>query len=127
MTTMESLIGLVNRIQQACTKLGDYGGSDSNSTFSSLLIATSLGSSSFRRRRRWSGTVASRTFQILNFILFYAILVYFLFYFIFGDENRVQGNLRFWRVSLDVTFYLEDQVLFLFPFSFLRFFVFLFF
>ncbi|CAL5195339.1 unnamed protein product [Lathyrus oleraceus] len=35
MTTMESLIGLVNRIQQACTKLGDYGGSDNN-TFSSL-------------------------------------------------------------------------------------------
>nr|CAN62293.1 hypothetical protein VITISV_024320 [Vitis vinifera] len=26
MTTMESLIGLVNRIQRACTVLGDYGG-----------------------------------------------------------------------------------------------------
>ncbi|XP_042384490.1 phragmoplastin DRP1E-like [Zingiber officinale] len=26
MTTMESLIGLVNRIQRACTMLGDYGG-----------------------------------------------------------------------------------------------------
>ncbi|XVE99896.1 hypothetical protein REPUB_Repub03eG0240600 [Reevesia pubescens] len=34
MTTMESLIGLVNRIQQACTVLGDYGGDDN--TFSSL-------------------------------------------------------------------------------------------
>ncbi|KAI4302854.1 hypothetical protein MLD38_038553 [Melastoma candidum] len=34
MTTMESLIGLVNRIQRACTMLGDYGGGDS--TFSSL-------------------------------------------------------------------------------------------
>ncbi|KAL5862444.1 hypothetical protein ACOSQ3_003740 [Xanthoceras sorbifolium] len=34
MTTMESLIGLVNRIQRACTVLGDYGGGDS--TFSSL-------------------------------------------------------------------------------------------
>lgn len=31
---MESLIGLVNRIQRACTALGDYGGGDS--TFSSL-------------------------------------------------------------------------------------------
>ncbi|EFJ06121.1 hypothetical protein SELMODRAFT_183216 [Selaginella moellendorffii] len=29
MTTMESLIGLVNRIQQACTVLGDYGGDSS--------------------------------------------------------------------------------------------------
>lgn len=32
---MESLIGLVNRIQRACTVLGDYGGADGNS-FSSL-------------------------------------------------------------------------------------------
>jgi len=32
---MESLIGLVNRIQRACTVLGDYGGDDGN-TFSSL-------------------------------------------------------------------------------------------
>ncbi|KAM0010620.1 putative Dynamin superfamily [Helianthus debilis subsp. tardiflorus] len=29
MATMESLIGLVNRIQRACTALGDYGGGDS--------------------------------------------------------------------------------------------------
>ncbi|XP_024992517.1 dynamin-related protein 1E-like [Cynara cardunculus var. scolymus] len=34
MATMESLIGLVNRIQRACTALGDYGGGDSE--FSSL-------------------------------------------------------------------------------------------
>lgn len=34
MTTMESLIGLVNRIQRACTVLGDHGGGDS--AFSSL-------------------------------------------------------------------------------------------
>ncbi|XP_056161792.1 phragmoplastin DRP1E isoform X1 [Syzygium oleosum] len=35
MATMESLIGLVNRIQRACTALGDYGGGD-NGAFSSL-------------------------------------------------------------------------------------------
>ncbi|VFQ66311.1 unnamed protein product [Cuscuta campestris] len=34
MSTMESLIGLVNRIQRACTALGDYGGGDN--AFSSL-------------------------------------------------------------------------------------------
>ncbi|KAM7471989.1 hypothetical protein LguiA_010172 [Lonicera macranthoides] len=34
MATMESLIGLVNRIQRACTALGDYGGGDND--FSSL-------------------------------------------------------------------------------------------
>ncbi|KAJ7950692.1 putative Dynamin [Quillaja saponaria] len=34
MATMESLIGLVNRIQRACTVLGDYGGDDN--TFYSL-------------------------------------------------------------------------------------------
>nr|GMD59433.1 dynamin-related protein 1E-like [Ipomoea batatas] len=33
-TTMESLIGLVNRIQRACTALGDHGGGDN--AFSSL-------------------------------------------------------------------------------------------
>ncbi|XP_010691975.2 phragmoplastin DRP1E [Beta vulgaris subsp. vulgaris] len=35
MSTMESLIGLVNRIQSACTVLGDHGGGG-DSTFSSL-------------------------------------------------------------------------------------------
>lgn len=34
MASMESLIGLVNRIQRACTALGDYGGG--NNAFSSL-------------------------------------------------------------------------------------------
>ncbi|KAL2892612.1 Dynamin-related protein 1E [Bienertia sinuspersici] len=34
MTTMESLIGLVNKIQRACTVLGDHGGGDSS--FASL-------------------------------------------------------------------------------------------
>jgi len=33
---MESLIGLVNRIQRACTVLGDYGGGDDGNSFSSL-------------------------------------------------------------------------------------------
>ncbi|GMH21629.1 hypothetical protein Nepgr_023471 [Nepenthes gracilis] len=35
MPAMDSLIGLVNRIQRACTVLGDYGGDDNNA-FSSL-------------------------------------------------------------------------------------------
>lgn len=35
MSTMESLIGLVNRIQRACTVLGDYGGGTGD-TFNSL-------------------------------------------------------------------------------------------
>ncbi|XP_076956257.1 phragmoplastin DRP1E-like [Bidens hawaiensis] len=32
MATMQSLIGMVNRIQRACTALGDYGGGDSSFT-----------------------------------------------------------------------------------------------
>ncbi|GAB2270821.1 Phragmoplastin drp1e [Dionaea muscipula] len=37
MTSMESLIGLVNRIQRVCTVLGDYGsGGDGSNAFSSL-------------------------------------------------------------------------------------------
>lgn len=34
MTTMESVNGLVNRLQRTCTALGDYGGVDT--AFSSL-------------------------------------------------------------------------------------------
>ncbi|KAD4982661.1 hypothetical protein E3N88_19332 [Mikania micrantha] len=44
MATMESLIGLVNRIQRACTALGDYGGGDT-------------GCSSIRCRRWWSDNI----------------------------------------------------------------------
>ncbi|GMH01812.1 hypothetical protein Nepgr_003651 [Nepenthes gracilis] len=36
MATMESLIGLVNRIQRACTVVGDYGGGKYDNAFSSL-------------------------------------------------------------------------------------------
>ncbi|KMZ66239.1 Dynamin [Zostera marina] len=36
MATMESLIGLVNRIQRACTVLGDHGGGDSGSSLPTL-------------------------------------------------------------------------------------------
>ncbi|XP_048634270.1 phragmoplastin DRP1E isoform X1 [Brassica napus] len=36
MTTMESLVGLVNRIQRACTVLGDYGGGTGDNAFNSL-------------------------------------------------------------------------------------------
>lgn len=50
MTTMESLIGLVNRIQRACTVIGDYGGGTGDNAFNSLceLSQPSPG-------RRWSG------------------------------------------------------------------------
>ncbi|KMZ63925.1 Dynamin [Zostera marina] len=36
MATMESLIGLVNRIQRACTVLGDYGGNEGGSSLPTL-------------------------------------------------------------------------------------------
>ncbi|XP_010934886.1 phragmoplastin DRP1E [Elaeis guineensis] len=36
MTTMESLIGLVNRIQRVCTVLGDFGDADSGATLPTL-------------------------------------------------------------------------------------------
>ncbi|KAK9757726.1 hypothetical protein RND81_01G182500 [Saponaria officinalis] len=48
MTTMESLIGLVNRIQRACTVLGDHGGGDSafNSLWESLPSVAVVGGQS---------------------------------------------------------------------------------
>jgi len=36
MATMESLIGLVNRIQRACTVLGDHGGGEGGSLWEAL-------------------------------------------------------------------------------------------
>ncbi|PWA49258.1 dynamin central domain-containing protein [Artemisia annua] len=48
MATMESLIGLVNRIQIACTALGDYGGGDSalNSLWDALPSVVVVGGQS---------------------------------------------------------------------------------
>lgn len=102
MTTMESLIGLVNRIQQACTKLGDYGGSDNN-TFSSLWEA--LPSVAVVGGQV---TNVTKIFQTLNFFSNFCLFINLC---VFGNDNRVPVSLRFWKVSLDVTFYLEDQVL----------------
>ncbi|GFY92059.1 DYNAMIN-like 1E [Actinidia rufa] len=42
MATMESLIGLVNRIQRACTALGDYGAGTPPSLLSGMLFPPSL-------------------------------------------------------------------------------------
>ncbi|KAI3826856.1 hypothetical protein L1987_00915 [Smallanthus sonchifolius] len=48
MATMDSLIGLVNRIQRACTVLGDYGGGDSalNSLWDALPSVVVVGGQS---------------------------------------------------------------------------------
>ncbi|KAM0854443.1 hypothetical protein ACQ4PT_050430 [Festuca glaucescens] len=46
MATMGSLIGLVNRIQQACTVLGDYGGRRRGSLWNSLPSVAVVGGQS---------------------------------------------------------------------------------
>jgi hypothetical protein len=84
---MESLIGLVNRIQQACTKLGDYGGSDNNNTFSSLWealpsVAVLGGQVTLLEPSKHS---ISTSFHFVLFLILY----------IYENENRVQVNLRF--------------------------------
>lgn len=98
---MESLIGLVNRIQSACTVLGDHGGGG-DSTFSSLWEALP--------------SVAVVGGQVLLFSLssfnFFFLLNFdwIWFYFYFCVIFRVLENLQFLRVLLVVTFFLEDLV-----------------
>lgn len=74
MTTMESLIGLVNRIQRACTVLGDYGGGDN--TFSSLWEALPsvavVGGQVFKTALiAFESPIVKIIIIILNFVLFW--------------------------------------------------------
>ena len=70
---MESLIGLVNRIQRACTVLGDYGGDSALPTLWEALpsVAVVGGQVSF-----------SNGFSFLIFMYLYPFFVLF-FYFYF--------------------------------------------
>lgn len=100
MTTMESLIGLVNRIQRACTVLGDYGGGDN--TFSSLWEALP--------------SVAVVGGQVFSLKLLLLLLKSWFWRLLFNKicfvliEIRVLESRRFWRVSSGEIFFQEDQV-----------------
>lgn len=106
---MESLIGLVNRIQRACTMLGDYGGGDNS--FSSLWEA--LPSVAVV-----GGQVLFLIWTLFNYLFFFFFerkkwIVYSLsitHYLGVGNDNRVLASLQCWRVLLGVTFFLEAQV-----------------
>lgn len=108
MTTMESLIGLVNRIQRACTVLGDYGGGTGSNAFNSLWEALP--------------TVAVVGGQVISPVEISLTssqvfsLVTLQLTFVLG-LCRVLGNLRFLRVQLGEIFFLEDLVCENFPFS----------
>jgi hypothetical protein len=92
MATMTSLIGLINKIQRACTVLGDHGG-EGLSLWEALPSVAVVG-----------GQVTTTSF--LFFFFFYSFHNYntFLFYFqknlnlVCSIFIRVQENHRCWKV-----------------------------
>lgn len=91
---MESLIGLVNRIQRACTVLGDHGG-EGMSLWEALPSVAVVG-----------GQVSTASRRFLYFTPF-------LFLYCFQNARlafRVPGNLLFWKAWSEGTSCLVDPV-----------------
>lgn len=92
---MESLIELVNRIQRACTVLGDYGGdgADLPTLWESLPSVAVVG-----------GQVRVSYFQTLDFFHSYDFFLMFTDLFpsvllvCVSSGNRVRGRAPSWRV-----------------------------
>jgi len=78
MATMESLIGLVNRIQRACTVLGDYGGGDAAlpTLWEALPSVVVVG-----------GQVLSLSLSISLCIYMYFYMYMNLFMYVFGKSD----------------------------------------
>lgn len=111
MATMESLIGLVNRIQRACTVLGDHGGGDGGSSLPTLWEA--LPSVAVV-----GGQVSTLIRHQLQIITESLDLVLFRFQFgcvlLFARTDvdfRVRASRRYWRVLLEEISSLEDLVI----------------
>lgn len=86
MATMESLIGLVNKIQRACTVLGDHGG-EGMSLWEALPSVAVVGG------------------QVLFFSILMPILLCLLFYHAnasvyISNFCRVLGNPLYWKALL---------------------------
>lgn len=108
MATMESLIGLVNRIQRACTVLGDHGG-EGMSLWEALPSVAVVG-----------GQVC----HVLNssfFSIFNLVTISFRIWSIsVSVQIRVPVNLQCWKAWSVEIFFLVDPVNLLHLFFFLR-------
>lgn len=96
MATMESLIGLVNRIQRACTALGDYGGGDNNTNaFSSLWDALP--------------SVAVVGGQVYILLLYFTLFNYLIFTCFVRYRKRRQLLSSFQFVCVFICIFIFDQ------------------
>lgn len=105
---MESLIGLVNRIQRACTVLGDYGGDSALPTLWEALPSVAVVGGQVLFFKFLSFCFAVYRFEV-NLVWFCQV---------FGNECRVLESRRCWRALSDEIFFLEDQVVISFEFWF---------
>jgi hypothetical protein len=101
MATMESLIGLVNRIQRACTVLGDYGG-EGMSLWEALPSVAVVGG---------QVSTSSHPFLRFTFVAGSPIFLSVSKCLIFLVDIRVPGNRRSWKVWLEGTSCLVDPVI----------------
>lgn len=112
MATMESLIGLVNRIQTACTVLGDHGGGDGSALptlWEQLPSIAVVG-----------GQVCSFSLSLSLLALALALSLYCLCYWAEREfERRVPASHRCWRALSAAIFFREDQVRVYMPFGIL--------
>lgn len=85
MATMESLIGLVNRIQRACTVLGDHGG-EGSSLWEALPSVAVVG-----------GQVIDFSWEFPFSSIGYFGILWKLLFMLVSEWYRVRGNRRCWR------------------------------
>lgn len=85
---METLIGLVNRIQRACTALGDYGGDSVQSLWESLPSVVVVGGQVYGH----AYSCPTQTCFPINFTYFVFVArgdtVLYLIYCTFSDQNK---------------------------------------
>lgn len=113
---MESLIGLVNRIQRACTVLGDHGG-EGTSLWEALPSVAVVGGqvkiNALAIVIIYDGFVLAQFFDV-GLLYHLIMLMGFVFFFgVFGKMIRVLGNLPCSKALLGEISCLVDQVILL--------------
>ena len=97
---MENLISLVNKIQRACTALGDHGEASALPTLWDSLPAIAV----------VGGQVNTRSFLLFSSSVNFFSLSFYFQLILDLNFNRVQGSLRCWKALSERIFYRVDPV-----------------
>lgn len=100
---MESLIGLVNRIQRACTVLGDHGG-EGMSLWEALPSVAVVGG------QVSAILLLAFRFLFLNFRGLISFLLTFIVIHVLNEKIRALGSRLCWKAWLEGTSCLVDPV-----------------